>query len=284
MLNCIEWPNMIQSAHLQFIKVMTMNQTIQRIYNNSPDIKGMPIQEQHRVRKAMTYVMETIQRVLLDLEEASTYRENAIGTADRAFKVARAFKLLEASDLLKQDDAKETIIAVVTQPNPEDEANNILRNNLKNIFLGACEKINRSNHQAENLDFIREIKRIMGLTIQKFNAHEPGFDYNACQDIANKIQRLSSNVAEGQLTHKDIQAFIQATQAYTTCDRMKAALAALAGAALGLVAGFAVAGVPGAALGAVVGIGLFGAGYASSHQKPYPFTDLVDAAKLLISA
>tara|TARA_R110002126_G_scaffold273866_1_gene418528 strand:+ start:51028 stop:51879 length:852 start_codon:yes stop_codon:yes gene_type:complete len=283
MLNCIGWPNMIQSAHLQFIKVMTMNPTINKIYENDPDIQGMSIQEQHRVRKAMIYVMQTIQKVLHDTD-VTEYIDAAIGTPDKAFKVARAFKLLEASDLLEQGDAKETIIAVITQPNPEDEANDILRNNLKNIFLGACEKINQSNHQAAKLDFVREIMKIMRLTIQKFDAHEPGFDYNACQDIANKIQSLSSNVVEGQLTHKDIQAFIQATQAYTTCDRMKAALAALAGAALGLVAGFAVAGVPGAALGAVVGLGLFGAGYASSHQKPYPFTDLVDAAKSLISA
>jgi len=257
-----------------------MKPTIQRIYENSLDNQGMPIPE---VRKAMMYVMQTIQKVMHDTD-VTEYIDAAIGTADRAIKVTNAFKILETSDLLEQENARKTIIEVIMHPNPEVEANNIMRDNLTGLFVVVCNKINNSNHQAAKQNFVREIMKIMRLTIQKFDEHKPGFDYKACQNIVNKIQSLSDKVVEDHLTHEDIQAFTQATQVHTTCDRMKAALAALVGAVLGLIVGFVVAGVPGAAIGTVAGLGLFGGGYAYAHQDPHPFTDFVDTAKPLVAA
>lgn len=259
-----------------------MKPTIQRIYENSLDNQGIPIPE---ARKAMMYVMQTIQKVMHDTD-VTKYIDAAIGTADRAITVANAFKILETSDLLEQENARKIIIDVIKNPNPEVEANNIMRYNLTDIFLVVCNKINNSDHQAAKEKFVREIVKIMRLTIQKFDEHKPGFDYKACLDIANEIQRLSDKVVEHQLTHDDIQAFTQATQTHAGCDRMTAALAALVGAVLGLIVGFVVAGVPGAAIGTVAGLGLFGGGYAYAYanQDPHPFTDFVDTAKPLVVA
>jgi hypothetical protein len=153
---------------------------------------------------------------------------------------------------------------------------------LARVFYEAIEAAPAARRRPENQLFIEQLRVVKDITLENFTAEKAGFSFDECRLLARAVKVLSSKVSKG-LNQKDVDAFAQAIEPYTTCSRMKAALAGLIGAALGLVAGFALGGVPGAAIGAVAGFGLFSGGYAYQYHKNHPLTQVADTAKTVIA-
>jgi hypothetical protein len=154
---------------------------------------------------------------------------------------------------------------------------------LQRIFYAAIAVAPVARRRPQNQVFREQLIIVRDITLENFRSGKAGFSSEECTIIAGEVTALSSKASTG-LKQEDVDAFTSRIKPYTTCSRMKAALAGLIGAALGLIAGFVIGGVPGAAIGAVAGFGLFGGGYAYQHQKNHPLTQVAEAAKTMIAA